>query len=85
MAQSLYRTFRRFLRANGCQEQFDRAFYVQCGANVLDERLAEIMVIDESFLNRCFDWSKTVEGRQYWKELDNLWWNTFVKLSLKDI
>lgn len=36
------RSFRRFLRENGCEREFDAAFYEQCGANVLDETLADI-------------------------------------------
>jgi len=74
MSTSIYETFRKFLRDNDCEQQFDNAFYTQCGANVLDETLADILVIDETFLNRCFDWSKTVEGRQFWKDLDDKWW-----------
>lgn len=57
------RTFRSFLRKNECEQQFDAAFYSQCGANYLDETLAGILVIDEFFFGRCFDWSKTPEGR----------------------
>ena len=78
MATSIYKTFRQFLRDNDCERQFDNAFYTQCGANVLDETLADILVIDEAFLNRCFDWSKTVEGRQFWKDLDDKWWQTYL-------
>lgn len=37
------------------------------GANYLDENLAGILVIDEFFFGRCFDWSKTPEGREYWE------------------
>ena len=43
---NIYQTFRRFLRDNDCERQFDAAFYEQCGANVLDETLADILVID---------------------------------------
>jgi len=74
----LYRRFRAFLRSSGCEHQFDRAFYAQCGANVLDETLAEMLVIDETFINRCFDWAKTQEGREYWKRVDGLWWEVFL-------
>jgi len=78
MATSIYKSFRKFLRDNGCERQFDNAFYTQCGANVLDETLADILVIDEAFLNRCFDWTKTAEGRQFWKELDDKWWKKYL-------
>jgi len=78
MATSIYKSFRKFLRDNGCERQFDNAFYTQCGANVLDETLADILVIDEAFLNRCFDWSRTEEGRNYWKILDGRWWKLYL-------
>ena len=71
---TIYQTFRKFLRDNDCERQFDEAFYVQCGANVLDETLADIIVIDEGFFGRCFDWSKTAQGRKFWKDIDALWW-----------
>lgn len=64
MAKNIYQTFRRFLRDNGCERQFDVAFYEQCGANVLDEILADILVIDEGFFGRVFRWDLTPEGRQ---------------------
>jgi len=78
MEQSLYQRLRSFLRDQNCEKEFDRAFYLQCGANYLDERLSEYLVIDESFFGRCFDWCKTKEGRQYWKDIDTLWWNAFL-------
>lgn len=59
----LYQAFRKFLRDSGCERQFDAAFYAQCGANVLDETLADILVIDECFLAHAFDWRRTPEGR----------------------
>ncbi len=67
-------SFRSFLRDNDCERQFDAAFYAQCGANVLDETLADILVIDECFLARAFDWRKTPEGREFWKDIDDKWW-----------
>ena len=78
---NIYQTFRQFLRDNDCERQFDRVFYTQCGANVLDETLADILVIDEAFLNRCFDWSKTPEGREFWKDIDDKWWKQFQHCS----
>lgn len=69
------RSFRRFLRENGCEREFDAAFYEQCGANVLDETLADILVIDEGFLGRAFRWDATPEGREFWRDIDNKWWN----------
>jgi len=81
MERSIFHVFREFLRDNGCLQQFDRNFYTQSGANRLDETLAAYMVIDEAFLNRCFDWSHTPEGREYWKGIDEKWWNLFFALQ----
>lgn len=76
----IYKTFRRFLRDNDCEQQFDTAFYEQCGANVLDETLADILVIDEAFLGRAFRWDKTAEGRVFWKEMDSRWWSLYLSV-----
>ena len=73
MAQNIYNTFRQLLRDNGCERQFDAAFYEQCGANRLDETLADILVIDEAFFGRVFRWDLTPEGRSYWKAIDEKW------------
>ena len=75
-----YQTFRKFLRDNDCERQFDAAFYAQCGANVLDETLADILVIDECFLGRAFDWRKTREGRKFWLDIDSKWWRFYRQL-----
>ena len=80
MPQNIYTTFRHFLRDNDCERQFDLAFYTQCGANRLDETLADILVIDEAFLGRCFDWSKTPEGRQFWYPISDRWWQLYETL-----
>lgn len=77
---NIYQTFRRFLRDNDCERQFDAAFYEQCGANVLDETLADILVIDEAFFGRVFRWDLTPEGREFWKDVDDKWWKFFVCL-----
>ena len=75
---SIYDTFRSFLRANNCEGEFSRNFFIQCGSNRFDSTLADIMVIDESFVARCFDWTRTPEGRDYWKNIDALWWKTYL-------
>ena len=33
----------------------------------------ELLGTDESLFDWCFDWSETVEGREYWKEIDRKW------------
>jgi len=81
MSTNIYDIFRQFLYENDCEEQFDKAFYEQCGANVLDENLSDILVIDETFLNRCFDWTKTIEGRDFWKTIDELWWKMYLQIA----
>ena len=73
----IYQTFRQFLRENGCERQFDAAFYEQCGANVLDETLADILVFDEAFFGRVFKWDLTPEGRKFWKDIDGKWWKKY--------
>ena len=74
-----YKIFRKFLRDNNCERQFDAAFYEQCGANVLDKTLADILVIDEGFVGRVFRWNFTPEGREYWKGVDMKWFKLMVK------
>ena len=78
MTQNLYTTFRKFLRDNDCERQFDAAFYEQCGAGRLDETLADILVTDEAFFGRVFDWRKTPEGREFWKGIDKRWWDLYL-------
>ena len=79
MPMDTYKVFRKFLRDNDCEQQFDAAFYEQCGANVLDKTLADILVIDEGFFGRVFRWDVTPEGREYWKEIDMRWFKLMVK------
>ena len=77
MKKNIYQTFRRFLRDNDCERQFDAAFYEQCRANVLDETLADILVIDEAFFGRVFRWDLTPEGREFWRDIDDKWWKKY--------
>ena len=83
MKKNIYQTFRQFLCDNDCEQQFDTAFYVQCGAKVLDETLADILVIDEGFFGRVFRWDLTPEGREFWKDIDNKWWKYYDKFVPK--
>lgn len=76
-----YNRFRDFLRENGCEEAFDRAFAAYNHCAVLDLNLWELLGTDESLFGWCFDWSETVEGREYWKEIDRKWF----ELCLKDV
>ncbi|MBQ0080767.1 MAG: hypothetical protein KBS95_04390 [Alistipes sp.] len=76
---NIYQIFRSFLRDNGCEQQFDADFYEQCGANYLDQTLADYLVIDEAFFGRVFRWDITPEGREFWKEMDRRWWKLCTK------
>lgn len=69
-----YDTFLDFLKRNNCEEAFQRAFYDQNGNNFMDRRLWEFLDPDECFFNTCLNWSKTKEGREYWKAIDELWY-----------
>ena len=44
---------------------------------MLDETLADILVIDEGFFGRVFRWDLTPEGREFWKDIDDKWWKKF--------
>lgn len=69
-----YSSFRSFLRSNGCERQFDAAFWKQCGHNHLDASLWDMLGADEGFFGYVFKWSETEEGYQFWKEVDSRWW-----------
>ena len=70
---SRYQQFRSFLREQGCEEAFDRAFHLYNGFTVLDESLWEAG--DEVYVvAHAFDWRATPEGREFWLEIDRLWY-----------
>lgn len=52
---------------------FDRAFYVHNGFTTLDEALWEAGDAEYIFAH-AFDWRSTLEGREYWRELDRKWY-----------
>lgn len=74
MAEISYSRFLEFLQRNDCEEAFNRAFYEQNGYNRMDERLWDILDPDECFFNQCLNWSKTREGKEFWKEIDEKWY-----------
>ena len=37
-----------------------------------------LLVIDEAFFGRVFDWRKTPEGREFWKGIDKKWWDLYL-------
>ena len=68
-----YQLFRAFLRKEGCEIAFDRAFYNHNGFTHLDEALWEAG--DAEFIfGHAFDWSATPEGREYWLAVDKKWY-----------
>lgn len=67
-----YQSFRTFLRAERCEEAFDRAFYDHNHATLLDEALWEGGDAEFIFAH-AFDWSTTPEGRNYWLNIDRKW------------
>ena len=67
-----YRQFRSFLREQGCETAFDRAFYSYNGYTTLDEPLWEAGEAECVFAH-AFEWRDTPEGREYWLEIDRKW------------
>ena len=67
-----YKTFRRFLQEQQCEEAFDRAFYLYNDFTLLDEALWEASDA-ECIFGHAFDWSATPEGREYWLAIDRRW------------
>ena len=69
---SSYRLFREFLRDQGCEAVFDRAFYSYTGFTMLDELLWEEADVEYIFAH-SFDWRATPEGREFWLDKDRRW------------
>lgn len=67
-----YTKFREFLRNEGCEAAFDRAFYIHNGFTHLDEALWEAADV-ECIFGHAFDWSATPEGREFWLTIDRKW------------
>lgn len=67
-----YDTFRAFLRAEGCEAQFDRAFLLHNGHTAFDMALWELSEKEYIFAH-AFNWCATPEGREFWKATDRKW------------
>ena len=78
-AMNLYRIFREFLEERGCEKAFDQAFSLQNPGYVLDAALWDILGGDEYIFGRIFDWEKTLQGRQFWAQIDLEWYNYSTK------
>ena len=71
-----YDDFRTFLRRMGCEEAFDRAFYLHNDFTALDPALWEACSA-EHIIAHAFDWRTTPEGRPFWHTIDTAW-NRFI-------
>ena len=69
---SSYTKFREFLRNEGCEAAFDRAFYQYNDCTAFDESLWEAGN-SECFIGHAFEWSATPEGREFWLTIDRKW------------
>ena len=78
---TLYQTFRAFLRSEGCEEAFDRAFYQHNAYTKLDESLWEAGDAD-CIVGHAFDWSHTPEGRSFWRAIDRKWYRMLKDMGL---
>lgn len=67
-----YTKFREFLRNEGCEAAFDRAFYQYNDCTALDKSLWEAGNA-ECFIGHAFEWSATPEGREFWLTIDRKW------------
>lgn len=67
-----YSDFRAFLRAEGCEERFDRSFLLHNGHTALDAALWSVGEAEYIFAH-AFDWSATPEGRNFWLAVDKKW------------
>ena len=67
-----YKTFRRFLQEQQCEDAFDRAFYQYNDFTLLDEALWEASNA-ECIFGHAFDWKETPEGRDFWLNIDRIW------------
>jgi len=78
-----YSLFQQFLRDNACETQFHRAFHDQSlNLGWMDRYIAEeLFIIDETFINRCFNWEDTPQGREYWRIIDEKWFTLYMQLA----
>lgn len=67
-----YQEFRTFLRAEGCEAQFDLAFLLHNGHTTLDAALWDAGEAEFIFAH-AFDWATTPEGSNFWRAMDQKW------------
>lgn len=73
-----FEEFMSFLMENGCMKEFDLEFERQSPGYHLDANLWDILGGDEYFLSRAFDWSVTLQGRDFWKDISEKWCHSCV-------
>ena len=69
-----YDDFRRFLREQGCESNFLRAFYAYNDYTAFDEMLWEAFEDKRLIFASAFCWNSTAEGGEFWREVDRRWW-----------
>lgn len=74
-----YETFINFLQEKGYVDVFNEAFHAQVPGYILDAKLWDILGGDEYIFGRIFDWEKTLQGRQFWAQIDLEWYNYSTK------
>ena len=74
-----YSQFRNFLEDNRYSLLFNREFERQHPGYYLDANLWEILGGDEHFFARAFDWSASLQGRDFWKEVSDKWYSLKIK------
>lgn len=70
-----YSKFLQFLEDKGCSKEFDEAFEAQMPGYHFGPTLWDIMVGDEYFFGRIFDWDQTPQGRDFWAKIDKEWYS----------
>ena len=69
-----YGTFIQFLHEKGCHKEFNEAFQAQAPGYRMDASLWDILGGDEYIFGRVFDWERTPQGRQFWAQIDQEWY-----------
>lgn len=72
-----YRFFRIFLKTEGCEEAFDRAFYDYNDCTHFSEEMWGAMDDHRSLFLRVFSWKRSLEGELFWRKIDAKWQNIY--------
>ena len=74
-----YETIMNFLQEKGYVDVFNEAFHAQVPGYRLDAKRWFILGGDEYIFGWIFDWEKTLQGRQFWAQIDLEWYNYSTK------